>query len=328
MPQYSDTSSPQNALCSADLEKSVSEGIAYLGPEGSHSHQALQRLLKVICEDTQLAGCLQLRGLSQSPRLCPETSLRRLISAVDTGAIPFGVIPVENALEGSVMESIEALGLDRVNVQVLCEFSVPVKHCLIRQHGTEGHSLEGVISHPQALAQCRETLDARYGVQVVREVANSTSEAVKLLSAKGKNWAAIGTRAAAQLYGHNIICEDLADAPDNATRFLLIASSKCQGLAEQTNACDYPQKTSLCVGLKDRPGVLVDLLLVFKAYQMNMTRIESRPNRQHVGEYLFFIDVDVDVRQPEYERVQMYLEKDSYYLKQVGPYYALGLLEF
>ena len=87
-----------------------------------------------------------------------------------------------------------------------------------------------------------------------------------------------------------------------------------------------PLKTSLCLGLKDRPGALVDILLVFKAYGLNMTRIESRPSREELGYYYFYIDVEGDMTDPQYDRVWMYLEADTRFLKVLGPYQNLGLI--
>ncbi len=291
--------------------------LAYLGPAGSHSHQAALCLVELLLSE-ELIGKVE---------LIPYPSLNKLIEAVDSGQIASGLLPVENALEGSVMESIEALGAKKEHLDIVLEFSHPVVHCLIQNNKQNEAPVKLVMSHPQALGQCREELKKAYGDALEKEVTSSTSEAVRLLETADDSTAAIGTKGAAEIYGMTVIRDDISDSPDNATRFMLIASAKKPPkLSLEQTKKKHPVKTFLCMGMKDRSGVLVDMLLVLKAYGVNMTRIESRPNRQKVGNYRFFIDVENDLELPEYERVKMYLEADTDYLKVLGPYYSLGKL--
>ncbi len=299
------------------MTKSIPK-LAYLGPEGSHSHQAALRLVA----DERLKGALV------DYELVSYASLNTLIEAVSAGKVQFGMMPVENALEGSVIESIEALGGESYSLDIVLECSYPVIHCLIQKGGKERPILS-VMSHPQALGQCRETLKTLFGNTLEKEAMSSTSEAVQQLADAEPSCAAIGTERAAQLYGMTVVRRDMSDSPDNVTRFMLITSAKSSGEKQRFSFLSKTEsvKTFLCMGLEERPGVLVDMLLVLKAYGINMTRIESRPNRQDVGTYRFFIDVEKDLKQPEYERVNMYLEADTTYLKTLGPYYALGHLQ-
>ncbi len=292
--------------------------LAYLGPKGSHSHEAALSLLASNITHEALKPYV----------LVPYPSLSRLIEAIHSEAVAFGLLPVENALEGSVIESINALGSPHpypCALKIVLEFSHPVVHCLI-QKGTEPRDITSVLSHPQALGQCQEQLKKAYGDSLNQEAAASTSDAVRRLESLDPSWAALGTESAAKTYNMTVLRKDISDSPDNVTRFMLISSAKNTLELPLKKASSLKTKTFLCMGLKDGPGVLVDMLLVLKAYGVNMTRIESRPNRQEVGSYRFFIDVENDLEQPEYERVKMYLEADTTYLKLIGPYKALGKL--
>jgi prephenate dehydratase len=227
-------------------------------------------------------------------------------------------MPVENALEGSIGETLEAVFLGSETVlPVLAEVAWPVAHALITKDATLS-AIQNVISHPQALAQCRETLIALYGDELVFHTATSTAEAVSLLANQPNTWAALGTQQAAKNTGCAVLNPNVSDSPDNATRFWLIRPHNglfkdfsCNKTSIPNNKTAVGCKTSVCIGLADRSGVLVDALLVLKAYGITMTRIESRPARSRLGEYLFFIDVACDLNAPEYERVRLFLQSDA-----------------
>lgn len=268
--------------------------IGYLGPEGSHSHEALLALVPKL-------------GFSD-PQSTPLPTLRSIGKALHDGAVDMALMPVENALEGSIGETLEAVFLhgDAV-LPVLAELAWPVAHALITKEASS-KPLQHVVSHPQALAQCRDTLITTYGEQLTFHTAASTAEAVAMLNEKPNTWAALGTPQAAQNNHCVIVSSNVSDSPDNATRFWLLGAAS--HVVEQSET-PPKQCTSLCIGLVDRPGVLVDALLVLKAYGITMTRIESRPARSRLGEYLFFIDVACDLNAPEYERVRLFLQSDA-----------------
>ncbi|MDH4379846.1 MAG: prephenate dehydratase domain-containing protein [Vampirovibrionales bacterium] len=280
--------------------------IGYLGPEGSHSHEALLALLPKL-------------GLSNAELVALPT-LRRIGKALHESTVDAALMPVENALEGSIGETLETVFLgsgsragDTV-LPVLTELAWPVAHALITKEATST-PISHVISHPQALAQCRETLIALYGDELIFHTAPSTAEAVSQLAHQPSTWAALGTQQAANNTGCLVLNPNVSDSPDNATRFWLIAAANKASLISQAELSQTNNKIavgcSLCIGLVDRPGVLVDALLVLKAYGITMTRIESRPARSRLGEYLFFIDVACDLNAPEYERVRLFLQSDA-----------------
>lgn len=288
--------------------------LAYLGPEGSHSHAAVGKLL----------AHPEFSQWSFSPT--PMGNLRSLVKAVANNNTPFALLPIENALEGSVVETLYGLLVDHQSPRVIAELALPIAHSLISATPNPA-KITDVISHPQALAQCQATLQKIYGDALACHAATSTSEAVSKLAKNPNTWAAIGTTAAAQQYGAHVIHNNLSDVATNQTRFWFVASPQ----ATLPNNVSLTQtkdntKTTLCIGLNERPGVLVDVLLVLKAYGLTMTRIESRPARKQLGDYLFFIDVAADLHHPDHDRVRMYLEADSRYLAVSSAYTNLGAL--
>ncbi len=297
--------------------------IGVLGPEGSHSFALLE----------QWQAHPQWQPWCQQHQVTPVAypSLHTLLAAYNNGDIPLLLVPAENALEGSITETLEALFQHTDDSpRILAEFHWPVKHALIQKNKNSA-TPKHIVSHPQALGQCRQTLLEAFGHQLTFHAATSTSEGVRLLAEQPDDWAAIGSAAAAKQYGMAIHTPNVSDANNNVTRFWLVASpsSDAEGLKplpeppKQTDANSLPTiRTSLCMGLQDRPGVLVDALLVLKAYGLTMTRIESRPARKRMGDYVFYIDVAANVHATEHERVHMYLQADSARLCLSSAYHA------
>ncbi|MBX2860085.1 MAG: prephenate dehydratase [Vampirovibrio sp.] len=291
--------------------------IGYLGPEGSNSHSACLRLID--------SGWLSATAEKKAVELTPFATMRQTLAAVGQSKVTYGFVPIENSLQGSVVEVMESIGLSRHGLTVYAEALVPIVHGLIQLESPQnGHApIKTVISHPQALAQCQETLMAAFGESVELKHAASTSEAVRILKATGDPaMAAIGTAAAAKLYDLPVTQPQMSDASGNTTRFLLISNvdQPCP-LARKE---DTPVKSSLCLGLKDRPGVLVDTLQVLKDHGANLTRIESRPSRKRVGNYVFYLDVDGSLMGEAQAKVMAYLEEASDYVHLTGPYTVLG----
>lgn len=286
--------------------------VGFLGPEGSHSHQA---------------GLHLQAFLTTSPlAFVPFATFRALLEATQQTPDLLGLVPIENALEGSVVEVLEALGLQKYSLQPLAEFTVPVLHCLIQ---TVPGPVETVVSHPQALGQCRDTLLRLFGEQLHFEAASSTSEAVRhLAEAPDPKRAAIGTRAAAERYGLQVTHSDISDAPDNVTRFLLLAHSDTKARLQAVLSLPHemPSKTSFCLRIPDQPGTLVSLLSLFHAYHVNLSKIESRPSKKKLGEYLFYIDAQGDLTHPDYEALLSALRQQVTFLQILGSYRCLGKL--
>jgi prephenate dehydratase len=255
--------------------------LGYLGPAGSHSHAAALAF-----------SCWAKDALPEKhTSLLPLSTLSQIIDTVSSGDIPLGCIPIENALEGSVNEVLD--GLFESPLQIACDFVRPIRHALIRKHPSL-QGIEAVYSHPQALGQCRKALSEMLGPDIKLISALSTAEAVKQLGSSSETFAAIGTQEAAQYYGFDVVCEHIGSLDHNQTRFLVISQqpeviARFQSIAEPQAAL----KTSFCIELTaNHPGALLAVLQILAMYKLNMSKIESRPTKQALGEYVFYIDIE------------------------------------
>jgi prephenate dehydratase len=245
--------------------------IGYLGPEGTFSHEALLAALPV-----------------GDPELVALPTVYDTVMAVHDGRVDRGLVPIENSLEGSINATLDALAADTEDVAIVGETVLPIRHCLIAREPTELEDIEEVISHPQANAQCARFIRTRLPQARVL-AASSTAEAVRLIAAGTGRQAALSTRLAAELYGCEVLRAGVEDVAENETRFVWIARRE----AESPDG-HGPWKTSLVfwgVGAEE-PGWLVRCLSEFAFRGVNLTRIESRPRKQGLGRYMFFIDLE------------------------------------
>ncbi|MFL5872097.1 MAG: prephenate dehydratase [Solirubrobacterales bacterium] len=244
--------------------------IAYLGPAGTFTEDALGEALPD-------GGYEPLR----------MATIHDAIVAVERGEADRALVPIENSLEGSVRPTLDALAFEVSAVTIAGEHDYRVRVHLIAREGIEAEQVEAVLSHPQPLAQCQRFLRGSLPEVELRSV-SSTAAAVRMVSESSRPWAALGARAAAALYGCELLREGVEDQDDNVTRFVWIAP------AGTAPSGEGPWKTSLVfseVGA-DHPGALVDCLAEFSSRGINLTRIESRPMRQGLGRYMFFCDLE------------------------------------
>ena len=245
--------------------------IAYLGPEGTNSHEAL--LVATAAE----AGAEHVA----------LPTIHDCVVAVQTGEADRAFVPIENALEGSVNATLDALAVEAADVAIVGEAVHPIHTCLIAREPLELTAIETVVSHPHANAQCAHFLRTRLPQAQVL-AASSTAEAVRRVAEQGGASAALGSRTAAELYGCEVLRADVDDAAGNETRFVWLAPAG-------TDTGDHgPWKTALVfwgVGA-EAPGWLVRCLSEFAFRGVNLTRIESRPRKQGLGRYMFFIDLE------------------------------------
>jgi prephenate dehydratase len=244
--------------------------IAYLGPAGTFTEDALGEAIPE-------GGFEPLR----TPTI-PDAIL-----AVEGGEAERALVPIENSLEGSVRPTLDTLVFEAGAVTIVGEHDYRVRVHLIARQGTRAEDVEAVLSHPQPLAQCQRFLRERFPEVELRN-ASSTAAAVRMVSESSRPWAALGARAAAALYGCELLQEGVEDQDDNVTRFVWIAPAGSEPVGSG------PWKTSLVfseVGA-DHPGALVECLGEFSDRGINLTRIESRPLRQGLGQYMFFCDLE------------------------------------
>jgi prephenate dehydratase len=244
--------------------------IAYLGPAGTFTEDALGEAL----------------GDTDFEPLRTDTVFEAIL-AVTEGRADRALAPYENSIEGSVRGTLDILAFDAPNVSIVGEHDYPVRQHLITREGVGLEQVEAVLSHQQGLAQTARFLRENLPGVELRSV-SSTAAAVRMVSESPRPWAAVGSRAAAALYGCQILREGIQDEQNNVTRFVWLAP------AGTAPASGERWKTSLIFDElgDDRPGALVDALAEFSSRGINLSRIESRPQRSELGRYFFFLDLD------------------------------------
>jgi prephenate dehydratase len=243
--------------------------IAYLGPAGTFTEDALGEAFEGEFEPLRTAA------------------IRDAVLAVERGEAERALVPFENSIEGSVRSTLDTLAFDAAAVTIVGEHDYAVRAMLIAREELELGQIERVISHPQPLAQCARFLRENLpGVEL--QSVESTAAAAEIVGEVDLPWAAIGGRAAAEIYGCTILREGIEDEANNVTRFVWIAPAG----TEPARGTDW--KTSLVFAElgEDHPGALVDALREFSSREVNLSRIESRPLRQELGRYMFFCDLE------------------------------------
>ncbi|MBE3089815.1 MAG: prephenate dehydratase [Actinobacteria bacterium] len=274
---------------------SIKKKIAYLGPPGTFTEEALDKFIK---------------DLSQVKKISFPT-VADVIRSVDRGEADEGLVPMENSIEGSVNITQDILTFES-EAKIIGEVTIPVKHSLIGKKNIKLDSIKKVISHPHAAAQCRKFLSTNLkDAEII--AANSTAEAVKILKEENDDIAAIGTKIAAKIYDLEIIENDIEDNKDNKTRFVFIGNS----IQPKTGN----DKTSIVCFLKeDRPGSLHNILKEFACRNINLARLESRPAKKNLGDYVFMIDLDGHLHDENiFEAIEV-LRKGVYLVKILGSY--------
>ena len=220
----------------------------------------------------------------------------------------FGVVPVENSLEGSVNQTYDLFL--KYDLKVCGEVIVKIEHCLIANPSTSLAAVKAVYSHPQALAQCQTFLE-----QLGRELIPTydTAGSVKMLKERGlKDAAAVASERAAEIYGMKILARDIADNKENYTRFFV--------LSKEDAAITGKDKTSIIFSATHEPGSLYHALGKFAKRNINLTKIESRPTKKKLWEYIFFVDFAGHIDDARVQKALAQLEKQCLFLKVLGSY--------
>lgn len=274
--------------------------MGYLGPKGSFSEEAIHIFL---------ANHSELN--STPPELIPFPTIPRLLLACDDKEIDWAFVPLENSTEGQVGVTMDTLGQTE-HLFITHEFVHPIDQCLLAHEPMPLEQIERVYSHEQSIGQCRDFLE-KHLPHAQQVTCLSNSEAAHRISSIRENWAAIGPRRAAHLYNLHILQERIQDVTLNATRFVLVG----HGLAEMSDGED---KTSLLVIAENTPGSLYRILGEFAKRHINLSRIESRPSKRKLGEYVFFVDVDGYVFAPPIQDVLWALKEANISVKLLGSY--------
>jgi prephenate dehydratase len=202
------------------------------------------------------------------------------------------LVPIENSLEGSVNATVDALAIEADDVSIVGEVVYPIRHCLIARDELELDQIDTVVSHPQATAQCARFIRTRLPRARVL-TGSSTAEAVRMVAAHAGPWAALGNRLAAERYGCRVLLEGVEDIAENETRFVWLARTIAEGGgAGREGAGRWKTAVVFWGAGSDAPGWLVRCLNEFATRDVNLTRIESRPRKQGLGSYMFFVDLE------------------------------------
>lgn len=273
------------ANCRA-LEKELS--VAFLGPLGTFSEEAATKQF----------------GTLSAPVQC--SSIDEVFRLVEAGQVDYGVVPVENSTEGAIGRTLDLLLA--TNLKICGEIELPVHHNLLSKG--EKTSIRKLYSHAQSLSQCHEWLNKSLPGVEQRAVA-SNAEAARLASQE-EGAAAIASLRAGELFGLNVIAQNVEDDPRNTTRFLVLAAHDV--------APSGRDKTSLVMAAKNVPGAMVQLLEPLARHGVSMTKLESRPAKMGLWEYVFFVDIEGHHADPDVAKALEELQKTASSLKVLGSY--------
>ncbi|XP_043698031.1 arogenate dehydratase 2-like [Telopea speciosissima] len=310
-PVSKDSQSLPRPLSITDLPISPSPGyrlrVAFQGVQGAFSEAAAEKAYP----NCEAVACEQF-----------DTAF----NAVEKWLVDRAVLPIENSLGGSIHRNYDLLLRHRLHI--VGEVYLAIQHCLLANHGVKLEDLKRVLSHPQALAQCENTLTK---LGVIREAVDDTAGAAQYIFAnKFQDAGAVASSKAARIYGLNILAQDIQDDSDNVTRFLMLAREPI------IPSTDRPFKTSIVFSLEEGPGVLSRALNVFSMRNINLTKIESRPLRKQplrvpnggingcttYFDYLFYLDFEASMADQRSQNALRHLEEFATFLRVLGSYPA------
>lgn len=272
--------------------------IGFLGPKGTFSQEALLEYKKGESNFTEYA----------------YNTFAEIIYAVNKDEIDEGIVPIENSLEGAVNVTLDTLATD-IDLTIKAEVAIEVKQNLLVRKGTDISGIKHILSHPQPIGQCRYYLEANFPDAEIRFI-YSTAEAAREVSEGNFNMAAIGSITASKVYGLDVMAEGIQDSKNNFTRFVVV--SKVSAKKAQRN------KTSIVFSTDDKPGSLYKVLDIFSLWDLNMTRIESRPAKDKLGRYIFFIDLEGHIEDEDIRDALTMVKRKTSFYKFLGSYPEFG----
>ena len=271
--------------------------LSYLGPEGTYSEQATLGY-----------------GPPQARRV-PYDSIAAAVRAADRGEADEAVVPIENSLEGAVTSTTDLL-IHETTLKIKREIVVPIRHCLVLPPGADVGEVAVVFSHPQAAAQCRGYLERRLpGAGFSASL--STAAAVGDMLRSDRPAAAVSSRRAAELFGAEVAASGIEDAPNNQTRFVVLAPHDAKPTGRD--------KTSICFDFShDGPGILHNALGELASRDINMLKIESRPDKRSPGRYFFLLDLEGHRTDPAVESALAGIAEPAASFRVLGSYPRVG----
>ncbi len=268
--------------------------ISFLGPAGTYSEIAALSFAQP--DDT----------------IVPCSSHTAVVEAVEQGSADVAMMPIENVLEGAITVTLDLL-IHETSLHIFAETVVPIKHQLLGPAGIDITTAKILYGHPQSLAQCRQYIESSLPhVTSVASLSNSAAPADALSSSVPA--IAIGTVRAAELTGATVLASDIQDRNNNLTRFV--------ALAHTDHAPTGNDKTSLCFGFdrEDQPGQVVRVLRILADANINMIKLESRPSKAVLGEYVFLVDINGHRLDTNIAEALAQMEAQTGFLKIFGSY--------
>lgn len=266
--------------------------VAYLGPEGTFSEEAVNR------------------RFGKAVNALPSNSIDEVFRQVESGAAHFGVIPVENSTEGAVGRTMDLLL--QTPLLICGEVELAIHQCLMAKQEDMG-KIRKIYSHPQSFAQCQswliKNLHNLQGIECINAASNADAAR---LAADDVHAAAIAGRRAAEVFGLKLCACNIEDNPNNTTRFLIIGT--------QAVAPSGRDKTSLVMATSNRPGAVHRLLAPLARHHVSMTRLESRPSRANLWDYVFFVDIEGHQQDENVALALQSLRHNATFFKLLGSY--------
>ena len=275
--------------------------LGYLGPRGTFSQHVAQVYAK------------EMRA-----QLKPYENISALIWAVYQKKIPQAVVPIENSIEGSVNVTLDTLALD-VKLKITKEISAPITHNLLAK--SENSHITHILSHPQAVAQCRVFLDTCFpnvSIQYTYSTAEAAQKVAQQDTKSNEQWAAIAAQKAAQEYGLTILKPSIQDYNNNITRFVVLSH-------QDADKKEGKYKTSVIFSTENKPGSLYRVLQILNLWDINMTRIESRPAKDELGKYIFFVDFEGHWQDADVNDALTMIKRKTSFFHMLGSYNSLVL---
>ena len=263
----------------------------FLGPKGTYSEIA----------------ALKVKRFIQDCELKAVSTIAKIIDVVNNDENSIGVLPIENLIDGVVRQSLDNIYDSELKIQA--NFDLKINHCLVSK-SSDLSKIKHIISHAQALAQCQKFMLRNFDENIDIECVSSTAHAGFSLENKDESYSAIVSENLANTLNFNVLARNIGDVKDNKTRFIVI-SKRDLDLGKK-------ERTSIVFNTKNEPGALLNILEIFKSYNLNLIYLESRPSKDVFGEYNFFADIDQG-----YDEVQEFLDKIAWkcnFYKLLGSY--------
>jgi len=268
--------------------------IGYLGPKGTFSYEAMLEYTKD----------------NEQYEACDYNTIPDIILEVQNGKLDEAIVPIENSLEGAVNATMDMISTE-VELKIKAELVIAVKQNLLAKRGTSLDSIKYILSHPQPIGQCRKYIRENLSNSEIRYIFSTAGAAEEVASGDGDS-AAIGSITAAKVYGLDVIAHGIQDGDNNFTRFVIVSK-------EDSHKSGH-DKTSIVFSTEDRPGSLYRVLDIFNLWDINMTRIESRPAKNRLGKYIFFVDIEGHREDDDMRDALTMVKRKTSFFKFLGSY--------